>query len=505
MNHYFINIFLLFYLLTSSYSGFTGSAGIAIITIDEAALSTDGRYFLQASKQLGDDWRLIKQGVKGEPNWKNFAVDKAIEISRSQLVEKKSVKIGVDPTLITDSNANGLKKLIQNKISAINSVSDNDNENNIIDVQLFPLTENLIDLIWNQFEEKPNRPLDQIFIQGLKYTGLDFDRKIEKVREELTTLNGLCFVVTALDEIAWLFNLRGADIPYNPVFFSYALITPTKVILYINDVKVPNDVKELLLSFEGFEIKDYNQIWNDAKELRSKIVELRSNSIKSSSLESQEVRGKSLFLASTTASWELVNAFGEENVQLISSPVEILKGQKDEVEIQGQKNAHIKDGVALVRYFSWLEQQLNNGATLDEVEAADKSTEFRQQMEDFVGLSFDTISSTGKNAAIIHYSPIKGQCSIIDSNEIYLNDTGAQYRDGTTDTTRTLHFGTPKENEIHAYTLVLKGHIAVATAVFPEGANGYMLDTLARQYLWSEGLDYRHGTGHGVGSFLNVH
>ena len=213
---------------------------------------------------------------------------------------------------------------------------------------------------------------------------------------------------------------------------------------------------------------------------------------------------KRKFMISTKASWALsLSLGGEENVEELRSPVGDAKAIKNDTELAGMRNCHIRDGAALTEYFAWLEHELIVKKTaLDEVQAADKLEQIRSRHQNFVGLSFDTISSTGANAAVIHYSPERGNCAIIDPSKIYLCDSGAQYLDGTTDTTRTLHFGEPTEMERKAYTLVLKGVIGLDQAVFPKGTNGLALDTLARQFLWAEGLDYRHGTGHGVGSYL---
>ena len=235
---------------------------------------------------------------------------------------------------------------------------------------------------------------------------------------------------------------------------------------------------------------------------------------------------KPKFMISTKASWALsLNLGGDKKVEEIRSPVGDAKAIKNSTEIEGMKACHVRDGAALSEYFAWLEEELIiKGTKLDEVQGADKLESIRslvvprekfpafyelnhlvRKHENFVGLSFDTISSTGANAAVIHYKPEPGNCSVIDPKAVYLCDSGAQYLDGTTDTTRTMHFGEPTEMERKAYTLVLKGVIALDTAVFPKGTSGFALDTLARQFLWNEGLDYRHGTGHGVGSYLNVH
>lgn len=209
------------------------------------------------------------------------------------------------------------------------------------------------------------------------------------------------------------------------------------------------------------------------------------------------------WLVSNKTSWALNKALGgEDNVEVIRSPIEEAKAVKNDTESEGMRNCHIRDGAALTEYFAWLEDELAKGTKLDEVQVADKLEEIRSKGQNFMGLSFSTISSAGANAAIIHYKPTPGACAVIDPKTVYLCDSGAQYLDGTTDTTRTLHFGEPTDMERKAYTLVLKGMVALDRAVFPKGTTGFALDVLARQFLWNEGLDYRHGTGHGVGSFL---
>lgn len=274
------------------------------------------------------------------------------------------------------------------------------------------------------------------------------------------------------------------SIPYNPVFFSYALVTQEDAILYVDAAKLPESVREGL--GETITIKPYEAIFEDAPAFANRLANESSK-----------------FLVSNKSSWALVNALGgDDKVEIVRSPIEDAKAVKNETELKGMRDCHIRDGAALIEYFAWLEDQLLSGAVLDEVDAASKLEEIRSNGENFVGLSFDTISSTGPNAAVIHYKPSKGSCATIDPKKIYLCDSGAQYFDGTTDTTRTYHFGEPTEMEKKAFTLVLKGHISLSKAVFPKGTNGYALDTLARQYLWAEGLDYRHGTGHGVGSYL---
>jgi len=282
------------------------------------------------------------------------------------------------------------------------------------------------------------------------------------------------------------------SIPYNPVSFSYSLVTSDKAILYVDSSKVTEEVKKHLGS--EVVIHPYDAVFEEVAAL--------SESVK----PTDENKDSNKWLVSNRASWALVNALGGyERVEITRSPIEDSKAIKNETELKGMRSCHIRDGVALIEYFAWLEDQLSQGVQLDEVDAAEKLEAFRRTKTYFKGLSFATISSTGANAAVIHYHPQKPGCATIDPKAIYLCDSGAQYLDGTTDTTRTLHFGEPTEMEKKAYTLVLKGHIALSRAVFPKPTNGMALDTLARQFLWAEGLDYRHGTGHGVGSFLNVH
>lgn len=303
-----------------------------------------------------------------------------------------------------------------------------------------------------------------------------------------------------LDEIAWLFNLRGNDIPYNPVFFSYAAVTHDSAALYVDSSKLQSDVKDYLHG--SVEIKPYEALFSDLN-LMSQAASQASEQKSADNPKPKHTK----ILVSNKASWALsLGLGGEEKVEEVRSPVADAKAIKNPTELEGMRQCHIRDGAALIEYFAWLEDQLTvKGATLDEVQGADKLEQIRSKGKHFKGLSFDTISSTGPNAAVIHYKPEPGNCSTIDPKAVYLCDSGAQYLDGTTDTTRTLHFGQPTEMEIKAYTLVLKGVIALDRAVFPKGTTGFAIDILARQALWREGLDYRHGTGHGVGSYLNVH
>ncbi|KAM5353750.1 hypothetical protein ACJ41O_000400 [Fusarium nematophilum] len=449
-------------------SGFTGSAGCAVVTLEGAALATDGRYFNQAESQLDNNWTLLKQGLQDVPTWQEWSAEQS----------SGGKNVGVDPSLISGSTAKNLAEKIRKSGGS----------------ELVPIDENLVDIVWE--DQRPARPSEPVIVQPDDLAGESVSNKLTKLRQELEKKHSPGFLVSMLDEIAWLFNLRGNDIPYNPVFFSYAIVTPDAANLYIDDSKLDEKSRSHLVA-NKVQIKPYDAILGDARELHAAV------SAKDKS-DSSAPTGN--FLISTKGSWALKRALGDSTVDEIRSPIGDAKAIKSEAEMSGMRACHVRDGAALIQYFAWLEDQLvSKKATLDEVEAADKLEELRSKKSDFVGLSFPTISSTGANAAIIHYGPERGSCATIDPEAIYLCDSGAQYRDGTTDTTRTLHFGTPTDAEREAYTLVLKGHIALDQAVFPKGTTGFALDSLARQHLWKNGLDYRHGTGHGVGSYLNVH
>lgn len=405
------------------------------------------------------------------PTWQEWTLEQA----------EGGKTVGVDPTTITAPEARKLAEKIKKKGGK----------------GLVAIAENLVDKVWAK--DKPARPNEPVRVLEMQYAGKKFQEKIEELRKELDKKKAAGFVVSMLDEIAWLFNLRGSDIPYNPVFFSYAVVTPTTTTLYVDETKLPDNAKAHLA---GIHIRPYDDIFSDIATLAAETPTTDGEG-KADAM----AKKKKKYLISTQASWALQRSLGgEENVDEVRSPIGDAKAIKNTVELEGMRQCHIRDGAALIEYFAWLEHQLVvEKVEVDEVAGADKLEAIRSKHDKFAGLSFDTISSTGPNAAVIHYKPEPGSCSVIDPNQVYLCDSGAQYYDGTTDTTRTLHFGTPDAKEIEAYTLVLKGNIGLELAVFPKGTSGLALDTLARQYLWQNGLEYRHGTGHGVGSFLNVH
>jgi Xaa-Pro aminopeptidase len=368
---------------------------------------------------------------------------------------------------------------------------------------LVSIKENLVDKVWGS--QRPPRPTEKVKVLPEKYSGKKFQEKIEDLRKELDKKKAAGMIISMLDEIAWLFNLRGNDIPYNPVFFSYAAVTPTTATIYIDKDKLTPEAKNHL--DKDVTIRPYEALFADLKSLSESVGTKAQTHGESQATDTTPSKTKTpKFLISTKASWALsLDLGGEEMVDELRSPVGDAKAIKNKTELEGMRQCHIRDGAALSEYFAWLEEMLvEKKEKMDEVQAADKLEEIRSKGKHFAGLSFDTISSTGANAAVIHYKPERGNCSIIDPKAIYLCDSGAQYLDGTTDTTRTLHFGTPSDMEVKAYTLVLKGVISIDRVVFPKGTSGFALDAFARQHLWREGLDYRHGTGHGVGSYLVI-
>lgn len=467
-------------------SGFSGSAGVACISRDllnfntdepegKAILSTDGRYFNQAGQELDYNWSLLRQG-EDSLTWQQWTIDEAYEMSLA--LGGQTTKIGIDPRLISSNQVALFKRLINEKTQGTNAK-----------VELVPVIENLVDKIWSEFETVPVRDLNELILLDHEFSGECFLSKRERVMKNLSEkCNGASnLVVVALDEICWLLNLRGSDIEYNPVFFAYLLLSNDETILF-TDNPFDNKIKSYLEE-NSVTVESYQKIWSH---LSSKAAVLSET--------------KDAILIPSNSSWEIVRQLEGSLVKSVQSPLETLKAVKNEIEIQNAHAAQVKDAVALVQYFSWLEDQLvNQEKLIDEYKAAQKLIEIRKTAKNYMGNSFETISSTGPNAAIIHYAPPEENSAMIDPTKIYLCDSGSQFLEGTTDITRTLHFTKPSKEEMDNYTLVLKGNLALERLVFPEGTSGYNIDVIARQFLWKEGLDYKHGTGHGVGSFLNVH
>ncbi|ELV14030.1 Xaa-Pro aminopeptidase 1, partial [Tupaia chinensis] len=428
-------------------SGFDGSAGTAIITEDHAAMWTDGRYFLQAAKQMDSNWTLMKMGLKDTPTQEDWLVSVLPEGSR----------VGVDPLIIPTDYWKKMAKVLRSAGH-----------------HLIPVKENLVDKIWT---DRPERPCKPLLTLGLDYTGISWKEKVADLRLKMAERNVVWFVVTALDEIAWLFNLRGSDVEHNPVFFSYAILGLETIMLFIDGERIDApSVKEHLLLDLGQEAEFRIQVL-PYKSILSELKALCAN-----------LSPREKVWVSDKASYAVSEAIPKDHRCCMPyTPICIAKAVKNSAESEGMRRAHVPKG----------------GVT--EISAADKAEEFRRQQADFVDLSFPTISSTGPNGAIIHYAPVPETNRTLSLNEVYLIDSGAQYKDGTTDVTRTMHFGTPTAYEKECFTYVLKGHIAVSAAIFPTGTKGHLLDSFARSALWDSGLDYLHGTGHGVGSFLNVH
>ncbi|KAL8615725.1 hypothetical protein ACOMHN_007478 [Nucella lapillus] len=443
-------------------SGFTGSAGTAIVTETQAALWTDGRYYLQAEAQLDGNWILMKDGLPDTPTPAKW-LNKVLPVGSL---------VGCDPTLMSRELWKPLaKSLISNGHC------------------LQPVSENLIDLVWS---DRPDPPSSSLIILSKRYTGLSWQEKVSLVQEKLKTKSAKAFIITALDEVAWQFNLRGADIIYNPVFISYAVVTQNDVHLFVDESKLEEGVRHHLevngTQTEGGGARVHTHPYTHIWDFLGSLVKDDSGKI----------------WVSEKSSFAISDVIPKDRRLLEPSPVAKLKCVKNAAEIEGMKLAQVRDAVALCEFMVWLEKEVPTG-TVTEVSAADKAEEFRSKQKDFVSLSFDTISSIGPNGAIIHYKPKHDTDQQVTTDQVFLLDSGAQYRCGTTDTTRTVHLGTPSKHEQECFTRVLKGHINLCTAIFPNTVKGHMLDTLARTALWDVGLDYPHGTGHGVGAFLNVH
>lgn len=327
------------------------------------------------------------------------------------------------------------------------------------------IDENLIDLIWH---DQPAAPNNKVIPLGLQYAGKTVGQKVKEIREKMVDTGCSIVVVTALDEIAWLFNLRGNDIEYNPVFFSYALITCKDVLLFIDEKKLSDEI------YQHFKTNEINVVVKPYEAIKSVLKE-----------EASTCDGK--VWISLGSSQALTSTIPDTKIHQEITPIALMKAIKNDVETKGMKECHIRDGLALCQYFAWLEREVRESRHVDEISGADKLEEFRSKQDKFMGLSFSTISSSGPNGAIIHYHPMPETNRAITDKELYLCDSGAQYLDGTTDVTRTMHFGTPTDFEKTCFTRVLKGQIALGTAIFPVKTKGQFLDTIARKPLWDVG------------------
>ena len=432
-------------------SGFTGSAGTLLVGKEKAFLWTDGRYFIQAETQLqGSGIKLMKMRMPGYET-----IEEWIKINL-----KKGETLAFDGNVIS---AKDYKKY--EKIAEENDFKLKTNRDILID-------------IWN---DRPEMPKEKVFIHEIKFAGKSTKEKLSEVREKMQILKGENYILTSLDDIAWLFNIRGNDIAYNPVTLGYALITVDKAILYVDNFKIHEEVSEKL-RVEGVIIKEYLDIFKDVKELEDSVI-----------IDSSKVNAK-IYLSIS----KRVNII--EHVNITTE----LKAIKNEIEIKNIEAAQVRDGVAMVKFIKWLKENVK-GLEITEISAADKLEELRAKGDNFKGLSFNTIAGYKDHAAMMHYAATEESKYTLKPEGMFLVDSGAQYLDGTTDVTRTFILGTLTEEEKRDFTLVLKGHIALASANFLKGATGENLDVLARRPLWDYGMDYKCGTGHGVGFFLNVH
>jgi Xaa-Pro aminopeptidase len=433
-------------------SGFDGSAGTAVVTLTDAGLWTDSRYFLQAADQLaGSGIQLMKQGLP-----------ETLEILPwlgTQL--KAGEKVAVNAQMFSVNGYSAMKSEL--KMSRIELVS--------------------IDLPGQVWTDRPSLPLNPFFVFDTQYSGKSATEKLNAVRAEVKKAFADVFVISALDDIAWLFNIRGNDVAYNPVVIAYALIQYDKATLFISPEKLTPETSTYL-NEQGVTVAPYLDIYDELKQIEnSKAVLIDGGKLNQALFES------------IPADCSIRNAM---------SPVFKLKSVKNEVEMNGVRLAMAKDGVALTRFFIWLEENLKSGQ-LSEISIAEKLREFRSKQENFVGESFGTIAGYAGHGAIVHYSATPETDAKFKAENILLLDSGGQYLDGTTDITRTVALGTPTAQQKTDNTLVLKGHIALARAIFPSGTRGSQLDILARKAMWDLGLNYGHGTGHGVGHFLCVH
>lgn len=434
-------------------SGFTGSAGTLVILKNEAALWTDGRYFIQAEQELkGADIQLMREGNAGIPTIGQWLIDNL----------NNQATVGFDGKSMSVSNVRTLKKQLAKKSLQIKSDRD------------------ILNVIW---ADRPAIPSAPVFLHQDTYAGRTREEKFEQIRQAMAKSHADHLLISTLDDTAWLFNLRGSDVECNPVFLAYTLITKDSIRLYTDSNRIEKHALAALKA-SNVAIIDYDAIAKDLGKLTAE---------------------SHIQLDPMTTNWSLMTSI-PDTVNIIEkvSPSALIKAVKNDTEISRMTDCHRRDGVAMVRFFRWLETAIPT-SKVDEVELDERLQAFRAQADAFKGPSFPTIAAYGPNGAICHYRAEKATCLTIKPKSLLLVDSGAQYPDGTTDITRTITCGELTAEEKQDYTLVLKSHITLATTRFKKGTRGIQLDTLTRQPLWSLGMDFNHGTGHGVGYFLNVH
>lgn len=434
-------------------SGFTGSAGTLVVLPDQAALWTDGRYFLQAAEQLkGSQITLMRSGQPGV-----FSIEEYLQ----KHLQEKAV-VGFDGRTVTRR--------------FVNLIREKTDEKQVT----FDGREDLVGKVW---EGRPALSKEPVWELDMRYAGKSRVNKIQEVRMEMQEKQADYLLLTALDEIAWLFNLRGNDIAYTPVFLSYLLLTKEQICLFAHEEIFTEELKGKLRQ-EGVAIKPYDAIEETVQNLSD---------------------GKKIWLDSGVVNYRLTESI-PESVEILdqSSPVVLMKAVKNQTEMDNMRTAHVKDGVAVTRFIHWLKTNVGR-ETITEMSAAEKLESLRAQMEGYLEQSFGPIIAYGPHGAIVHYAATEQTNAAMKTESFCLADTGGHYKEGTTDVTRTIVLGTLTEEEKRDYTLVLRGNLALGAAKFLEGVSGQNLDILARQPLWEAGLDYNHGTGHGVGYILGVH
>ena len=445
-------------------SGFNGSAGTAVVTLTSAALWTDSRYFIAAEEQLkGTEFQLMKLKIEGTPTiaeWIGRECGPGAEVAVDGMV----------------NSASDVKELI----------ADLRREGGItLRTNLDPLRQ-----IWTR---RPPIPLNPVEIYPLEYAGEAAHDKIARIREALRKQHADGMLMSALDDIAWTLNLRGTDVHCNPVFVSYLLVSSKDVTLYINKVKLSPEVLAYLKS-EGVKVADYDQVKQGLKDYFEYNILLDPSEVNFTLYEVVRNKGK-------------LNSAPKTEIVEAESPVKRMKTVKNEREIQGFRSAMLKDGIALTKFLYWLSSYIGRPeiSELTEMSIDEKLTSLRAKQPLYRDISFDTIAGYGEHGAIVHYEATPDTDIPLQPRGLLLLDSGAQYLDGTTDITRTIALGPLTEEEKKVYTLVLKGHIQIELCKFPSGASGTQIDILARKDMWREGLNYLHGTGHGVGTYLNVH
>ena len=435
-------------------SGFSGSAGTAVVTLQHAALWTDSRYFIAAAKELaGSEYQLMKERMAGTPSISEWLA--------SGLAEYENPIVGVDGSVNTYADVADLKQSLATKGN-----------------MLVRCTDDPMDVLWH---DRPVIPNNKVCLHPLKYAGETTESKLSRIRESLVKQGAVGLLVTALDEIAWVLNLRGSDVHCNPVFVSYLLISSNNATLYINREKLSEDVSEYL-STENIDVEEYESVENGLK----------------------KYTGKSLLIDVHSTNYTLSTAVDSDKIHVGTSPIPMMKAIKNKVEQDGFRAAMLRDGVAMVKFLAWIKGAVEAGGQT-EITLADRLEALRTEQQHFKGISFDTIVGYEAHGAIVHYEATPETDIPIEPHGFVLIDSGAQYEDGTTDITRTIALGELTDEQRRVYTLVLKGHIQLDLCRFPSGACGSQIDAIAREPMWREGYNYLHGTGHGVGSYLNVH